>query len=90
MNNHWLKKIFNTRDLLQMGHMQHVDDENLGMGWLYYAIARMYRPHRIVCIGSWRGFVPMMFAKAMIDNQCDGELIFIDPSMADDFWTDKK
>lgn len=88
VNNNWLEKVFSTPDLLKMGHMQHAGDENLGMGWLYYAIARMYRPRRTVCIGSWRGFVPMMFAKAMTDNGHDGELWFIDPSMVDDFWVD--
>ena len=61
---------------------------NLGTGWLYYAFGRMLRPRLAVVIGSWRGFVPLMIGKALQDNSEPGEVIFIDPSLADDFWKD--
>lgn len=69
-----------------MGHHQRLDDLNLGFGWLYYGLARLVRPSVIVVIGSWRGFSPLVFGKAMADNLEEGRVIFIDPSLVDDFW----
>jgi predicted O-methyltransferase YrrM len=89
MDKDFIDKIMDTPDLLQMGHGQTSEDRNLGMGWIYYSLSRLYKPERVVCIGSWRGFVPMLIAKGMIDNLKSGELIFIDPSMVDDFWKDE-
>jgi len=71
-----------------MGHSQSAEDSNLGFGWVYYALARAYRPKHFVCIGSYRGFAPMMFAKAMTDNGAGGTVTFIDPSFVDSFWSD--
>ncbi len=71
-----------------MGHAQAVDDCNLGLGWLYYALTRIARPERVVCIGSWRGFVPIVLATALRENGNGGRLTFIDPSLVDDFWAD--
>jgi predicted O-methyltransferase YrrM len=88
MNSSWIDQIVSNPDLMWMGHGQSVPDRNLGMGWLYYALARMYRPRHVVCIGSWRGFAPMMFARGLLDNLDDGRVTFIDPSMADDQWSD--
>ena len=88
MNNAWLEQIVSNPKLMTMGHAQTVPDRNLGMGWLYYALARMYRPQHVVCIGSWRGFAPMMFARGMLDNLDDGKVTFIDPGMVDDQWRD--
>lgn len=90
MDNVWLKKVIETETLQGMGHSQSVADQNLGFGWVYYGLARAYRPQHVVCIGSYRGFVPMMFAKAMRDNGVDGVVTFIDPSFVDDFWKDPK
>ena len=39
-------------------------------------------------IGSWRGFEPLIFGKALADNSEGGEVLFIDPSHVDDFWKD--
>jgi len=89
MNKEFLDKIMTTPDLLQMGHGQTIDDKNLGMGWIYYSLSRLYKPEVVVCIGSWRGFVPILIAKGMKDNLNCGKLIFIDPSMVDDFWIDE-
>ena len=82
------KEIFDNEDLLKMGHFQRIEDHNLGLGWLYYSIARIVRPRLVVVIGSWRGFAPLVFGRAMMDNLEDGQMIFIDPSLVDDFWKD--
>lgn len=61
---------------------------DLGLGWLYYAFVRSLRPATVVSIGSGRGFVPILLAKAMADLHADGPIIFVDPSFDDDFWLD--
>jgi predicted O-methyltransferase YrrM len=84
----WIERLFQDPELLRMGHAQRSADLNLGLGFVYYGLARALRPQRIVVIGSWRGFVPLIFGKALADNVEGGEVWFIDPSLADDFWTD--
>lgn len=88
ISQHWIERLFADPDLLRMGHHQRAEDRNLGLGWLYYALGRIVRPRLAVVIGSWRGFAPILFAKALQDNLEGGEVIFIDPSLADDFWKD--
>jgi predicted O-methyltransferase YrrM len=82
----WIETLFQNKDLLRMGHHQRAEDANLGLGWLYYALARILRPTRVVVIGSFRGFVPLIFGKALADNSEGGQVWFIDPSIVDDFW----
>jgi predicted O-methyltransferase YrrM len=84
----WIDTLFETKNLLQMGHHQRAEDANLGLGWLYYSLARILRPARVVVIGSFRGFVPLVFSKALADNSEGGHVWFIDPSLVDDFWKD--
>jgi predicted O-methyltransferase YrrM len=84
----WITQLFSDPALTGMGHAQRVDDLNLGLGWMYYGLARLVRAQRIVVIGSYRGFAPMVFARALLDNAEDGRVTFIDPSMADNFWQD--
>ncbi len=84
----WVSAILANPDLRRMGHAQRAQDGNLGLGWLYYALARVARPKRAVCIGSWRGFVPIVLGQALRDNGEGGRLTFIDPSLVDDFWAD--
>jgi predicted O-methyltransferase YrrM len=84
----WIDTLFETKNLLQMGHHQRAEDANLGLGWLYYSLARILRPARVVVIGSFRGFVPLVFGKALADNSEGGRVSFIDPSLVDDFWKD--
>src|SRR5687767_206115 len=84
----WVAKLFSAPDQTVMGHHQRFVDENLGLGWLYYALVRISRTTTVVSIGSYRGFVPMVLAKAMADNLEGGEVTFIDPSLLDDFWRD--
>lgn len=88
MEDGWLDRILAEPDLLRMGHGQSAEDRNLGLGWLYYGLGRAFRPSHVVCIGSFRGFVPMLFARALQDNGGEGRVTFIDPSLVDDFWTE--
>ena len=85
----WISKLFEHKDLLRMGHCQSADDLNLGMGWLYYAFVRLLRPRRVVVIGSYRGFSPSVFGRALADNGAEGSVYFIDPSFVDDFWVNE-
>ena len=82
----WIEKLYALTELTRMGHGQRAEDANLGMGWLYYALVRMIRPRNVVVIGSYRGFTPFVFGKALMDNLEGGRVTFIDPSMVDDFW----
>ena len=83
----WIARLLADDEMLTMGHHQRRADLNLGMGWLYYGLARLVRPKQVVVIGSWRGFVPMIFGKALADNAEGGIVTFIDPSLVDDTWT---
>ncbi|NNC89699.1 MAG: class I SAM-dependent methyltransferase [Akkermansiaceae bacterium] len=84
----WIRDLYRHPDMLRMGHAQRLEDLNLGLGWLYYALARIIRGRTVVVIGSYRGFAPMVLAKALADNLEGGRLVFIDPSLVDDFWKD--
>jgi predicted O-methyltransferase YrrM len=86
--NDWIAALFAHPNLLRMGHAQRAEDQNLGLGWLYYALARILRPTTVVVIGSYRGYAPLVFARALADNAEGGELHFIDPSLVDDHWKD--
>ena len=51
----WIAKLLDYRDLAGMGHLQRVEDANLGLGWIYYGLAPSHPPetgrgHRII---SW-------------------------------------
>ena len=88
----WIQRLLEDPHLAGGSHDQRVEDANLGLGWVYYALARVIRPKRAVVIGSYRGFSPLVFAKALVDNRLAddpdrGRVLFIDPSMVDDFWT---
>ncbi|MDH5256219.1 MAG: class I SAM-dependent methyltransferase [Gammaproteobacteria bacterium] len=84
----WIARLYANPELLRMGHNQRVEDLNLGLGWIYYGLARLVRPRQAVIIGSWRGFVPLVIARACQDNVERCEVHFVDPSLADDFWKD--
>lgn len=86
----WLTAILDEPTLSGMGHAQRRDDLNLGLGWIYYGLARLLRPRRVVVIGSWRGFAPLVFGRALADNLEGGRVTFIDPSLVDDFWRDPR
>jgi predicted O-methyltransferase YrrM len=84
----WIARLFQDPEMLRMGHCQRAEDRNLGMGWIYYGLGRLLRPARVVVIGSYRGFTPLVFGKALADNGDGGQVWFIDPSLADGFWSD--
>lgn len=86
--NEWIANLLERPDLLKMGHAQRRDDLNLGLGWLYYGLVRLLRPSDVAVIGSWRGYAPLVFGRALADNAEGGRLHFIDPSLVDDFWKD--
>jgi predicted O-methyltransferase YrrM len=85
----WIAQLYAQPDLLRMGHNQRADDLNLGLGWLYYGLARVLRPRHAVVIGSYRGFVPLVIARALADNLEAGDVTLVDPSLVDDFWRDR-
>jgi predicted O-methyltransferase YrrM len=84
----WIAQLLADPQHLRMGHGQRARDLNLGLGWLYYAFGRTIRPSTAVVIGSYRGFVPLVLARALADNGDNGQVHFIDPSLVDDFWKD--
>lgn len=86
MPDKFIRRLFSDPEMLRMGHQQRAEDSNLGLGWIYYALGRILRPKRAVVIGSLRGFVPGVIAKSLLDNVEGGEVVFIDPSMVNDFW----
>lgn len=89
LENKWISHLFQNEDMLKMEHLQRIEDANLGLGWLYYGLIRIIRPKTAVVVGSYRGFAPMVIAKALKDNGEGGEVLFIDPSLVDDFWKDE-
>jgi len=84
----WIANLFAQPFLTRMGHGHRAADLNLGLGWVYYGLARALRPTTVVVIGSYRGFVPLVLGKALLDNEEKGEVTFIDPSLVDTFWQD--
>ena len=61
----FIRQLFSDPQMLRMGHAQRSEDLNLGLGWIYYGLARLIRPQVAVVIGSYRGFVPAIMARAM-------------------------
>lgn len=84
----WIARLLGDPALATMGHAQRPESDDLGLGWIYHGLARLVRPRRVVVIGSHRGFAPMVFARALADNGDGGRVVFLDPSLVDDFWTD--
>lgn len=84
----FVRRLFSDPEMLRMGHGQRAADCNLGLGWVYYALARAIRPRCAVVIGSYRGFAPAIIAKALLDNAEGAAVEFIDPSYVDGFWKD--
>jgi predicted O-methyltransferase YrrM len=84
----WIARMFLDPGLRGQGHAQRVEDRNLGLGWIYYGLARLLRPRNVVVIGSFRGFTPLVLGRAASENLEAGTVWFIDPSLVDDFWRD--
>jgi peptidoglycan/xylan/chitin deacetylase (PgdA/CDA1 family) len=86
--NDFLNRMFQSYALGRMGHGQEWERRDFGLGWLYYSFVRACRMKRCVVIGSWRGFVPAILAFALNQVSSEGEVIFIDPGLIDNFWHD--
>lgn len=84
----WIGRLFQDRGLRGQGHAQRLEDRNLGLGWVYYGLARLLRPANVVVIGSLRGFTPLVLGRGIDENLEPGTVWFIDPSLVDDFWQD--
>ena len=84
----WVQQLLAYPAMAKQGHCQRPDDDDLGLGWIYYGLARVIRPPIVVVVGSYRGFVPLVLARALADNGEGGVVHFIDPSLVDDFWKD--
>lgn len=50
---------------------------NLGYGWIHYALIRILRPNRVLCIGSRYGYIPAICTMACKDNK-KGIVDFVD------------
>lgn len=88
MDRAWIEQLLAEPELCVMGHAQRPEAADIGLGWLYHALARIERPQHVVCIGSWRGFVPLVLGRTLQDMGEGGQLTFIDPSLVDDHWRD--
>jgi predicted O-methyltransferase YrrM len=82
------------RSLTPLGHHgcsveKGIDQCDLGLGLIYYALTRVLKPRKVVVVGSLRGFSVVCIALALEDNDL-GEIDFIDAAKVDDFWTDKQ
>jgi predicted O-methyltransferase YrrM len=86
----WTQRLLAGEELCAMGHAQKGPTNDLGLGWVYYGLARVIDPDTAVVIGSHRGFVPMTVGRALADNGRGGRVLFIDPSLVDDFWRDPR
>ena len=62
------------------------EQADLGLGFVYYALARILKPEHVVVVGSYRGFSVICTALGLTDNG-KGRLDFIDAALVDDFWT---
>jgi predicted O-methyltransferase YrrM len=68
-----------------MGQATDEASDNLGFGYLYYGLTRLYQPRVVVCIGSYRGFAPVCFTLGLVEN-AQGMCYFIDPGKVDRYW----
>ncbi len=75
-----MASLFADPQMVRMGHGQTLEDLNLWPGWIYDASGRALRPKKAGVIGSYRGFVPIVIAKALFDNGANGKVCFVAPS----------
>ena len=52
-----------------LGHGVEISPPFIGLGLLHYSLIRIIKPKRILCIGSLRGFIPVLCALACQDNE---------------------
>lgn len=59
------------------GQQTNLADSSLGFGLIHYSLIRIFKPERILCVGSEYGFVPALCALACRDNK-KGKVDFVD------------
>ena len=47
----WIARLYRHPELLRMGHNQTDEDLNLGLGWIYYGLARLLQSKAHAAIG---------------------------------------
>lgn len=59
------------------GHQVNYPSGHLGFGFFHYGLISAIKPKRVLCIGSQKGFVPVICALACKDNKL-GHVDFVD------------
>ncbi|MFH1970847.1 MAG: class I SAM-dependent methyltransferase [Patescibacteria group bacterium] len=71
---------------------------HIGLGLIHYSLIRLLKPKKILCIGSYRGFIPAICALACKDNKF-GSIDFVDAGfsyngklkiLGDGYWKKKQ
>lgn len=86
MNNYQIEDTILTAQMIRqiiiegrpVSHNENLENLDLGFGWLYYGLTKVIKPDLAVCIGSRRGFVPLLIGLAMKSNK-KGKVFLIDP-----------
>jgi hypothetical protein len=77
-----------------IGHGVEESDSYLGLGLIHYSLIRILKTKKVLCVGSYRGFIPVICALACRDNK-KGVVDFIDagldlstihPTFGDGYW----
>jgi hypothetical protein len=71
VNQNYIKTYIMASDPYAKGHA--ANNNFLGVGMLYYALAYTYRSHLSVCLGSGHGFVPKLMRQAQRDLGIEDE-----------------
>lgn len=79
-----LREKYNAR-----GHNNNWQENNLGFGFIHYAMIRNLRPEFVLVVGSQRGFVPAICAMACRDN-AKGKVMFVDAGLSKDVTEDNQ
>jgi len=69
-------------------HELELESGDLGYGWIHYALIRILKPKKVLCIGSKYGFVPAICALACKDNGV-GRVSFVDAGYSQNDSNDK-
>lgn len=58
-------------------HHMEVGNGGLGYGWVHYSLIRLFKPKKVLCVGSKYGFIPAVCALACKDTKM-GIVDFVD------------
>ena len=77
--------LINKKDILTIVKNYHARSHNndykrwnLGFGFIHYSFIRNIRPKKVLVVGSQRGYVPVICAKACKDEDHGGHVDFVD------------